>query len=81
VVLSGLEHSSSSTEPQPALKHEYNSKTAVQLKECSPQASQIISKVSVADLLCFIQNLIQKHHSILPSIADKTKHNTEKPLT
>jgi hypothetical protein len=36
-----------------------DSKTAVQLKECSPKASESISKVSVADLLSFMQNLMQ----------------------
>jgi hypothetical protein len=62
------------------LKRECHSKTAVQLKECSPQVSQSISRVSVTDLPSFTQNLIQTHYSILPSIADKTKHEVEKAL-
>jgi hypothetical protein len=32
------------------------------------------------DLLSFIQNLMQTHCSILPSIADKTKHKVQKTL-
>jgi hypothetical protein len=35
-------------------------------------------KVSVSDLPSFTQNLMQTHCSILPSIADKTKHEVEK---
>jgi hypothetical protein len=33
----------SSTDTRPALKHERHSKTAVRLKECSPEASRSIS--------------------------------------
>jgi hypothetical protein len=71
---------SSSTDTRPALKYECHSKTAVRLKECYPKASWSISTVSVADLLSFTQNLMQTHCSILPSIADKTKHEVEKTL-
>jgi hypothetical protein len=39
LVLGHPERSSSSTDTQPALKHECHSKTTVQLKECSPKAS------------------------------------------
>jgi hypothetical protein len=55
LVLGRLEHSSSSTDTQLALKHECQSKKAVQLKECSPRASQSISRVSVVDLPSIIQ--------------------------
>jgi hypothetical protein len=34
--------------------------------------------VSAADLPSFTQNLMQTRCSILPSIADKTKHEVEK---
>jgi hypothetical protein len=68
------ERSSSSTDTQPALKRECRSKTAVQLKECSPEV------VSVADLPCFMQNLMQTHCLIFPSIEDKTKHEVGKAL-
>jgi hypothetical protein len=63
---------------QPALKRECHSKTDVRLKECSPKASGSISGVSVADLVSFMQNLMQAHCSILPSIADKIKHEVKK---
>jgi hypothetical protein len=53
---------------------------AVRLKECSPKASQSISRVSVADLPSFKQNFVQICCSILPSIADKTKDEVEKAL-
>jgi hypothetical protein len=62
------------------LKHECHSKTPVWLKECSPEVSQSISSVSVADLLSFTQNLMQTLCLILPSIADKMKHEVEKAL-
>jgi hypothetical protein len=81
LVLGHPEISSSSTDTWPALKHECHSKTAVQLKklkECSPKASWNISRVSVVDLLSFTQNLMQTRCSILPSIADKTIHETKK---
>jgi hypothetical protein len=39
LVLGCPEHSTSSTNTQPALKRECHSKTAVWLKECSPKAS------------------------------------------
>jgi hypothetical protein len=50
LVLGYAERSSSSTDTQPALKHECHSKTAVWVKECSSKASRSISRVSVADL-------------------------------
>jgi hypothetical protein len=80
LVLGHPEHSSSSTDTRPTLKHECHSKTAVWLKQCSPKASQSISGVSVADLLSFTQTLMQTHYLILRSIADKTKHEVEKVL-
>jgi hypothetical protein len=61
------------------LKRECHSKTAARLKESSPKASQSVSRVSVADLPSFTQNLMQIR-SILLSIADKTKHKAEKAL-
>jgi hypothetical protein len=63
---------SSSSDSQQALKCECNSKTAVLLKEHFPKASRSISRVLVADIPRFTQNLMQTHCSILPSIADKT---------
>jgi hypothetical protein len=80
LVLGHPECSSSSTDTRPALKRECHSKTTVRLKECSPKASQSISGVPVGDLLSFAQNLMQKRCSVLPSIADKTKHEVEKAL-
>jgi hypothetical protein len=74
------EHSLSSTDTQLALKRECHSKTAVRLKECSPKASRSISRVPVADLLSFTENLMQTCCFILPSVADKTKHELEKAL-
>jgi hypothetical protein len=56
------ERSSSSTDTRPAFKHECHSKTAFRLKEHSPKASRSISRVSVADLPSFTQNLMQKDH-------------------
>jgi hypothetical protein len=73
LVLGRPEHSLSSADTQPALKRECHSKTAVWLKECIQKASRSISWVLVADLPSFTQNLMQTH-SILPFIADKTKH-------
>jgi hypothetical protein len=67
------ERLSSSTDTRPALKRECHSKTTVRLKEYSQKASRSISRVSVADLQSFTQNLMQTHCSILPSIADKTR--------
>jgi hypothetical protein len=81
LVLCGPECSSSSTYTQPALKHECHSKTTVQLTECSPKGSQSISSVSVEDLLSFTHNLMLTHCLILPSIADKMKHEVKKALT
>jgi hypothetical protein len=72
------ERSSTSTDTLPTLKHECHSKTAALLKECSPKASRSISRVSVADLPSFMQNLMQTRCSILLSIADKTKHEAKK---
>jgi hypothetical protein len=80
LVLGHPERSSSSTDTQPALKCEFHLKTAIWFKECSPKASQRISRVSIADLLSFTQNLMQTHCWILPSIVDKTKHKVEKAL-
>jgi hypothetical protein len=78
LMLGRPERSSSSTDPRPTLKRDCHSRTAVQLKECSPKASQSISRVLVADLPSFTQNLMQTRCSIVPSIADKTKHEVEK---
>jgi hypothetical protein len=69
-----------SSDTRQAFKRECHSKTAVRLKECSPKASRSNSRVSVADLPRFTRNLIQPHCLILPSIADKTKHEVEKAL-
>jgi hypothetical protein len=55
VVLGSPERLSSSTDTQPALKHECHSKTAIRLEECSPKASRNISRVSVVDLSSFSQ--------------------------
>jgi hypothetical protein len=77
LVLGHPEHSSSSTDTRLALKHGCHSKTAAWLKECYPKASQ---SISVADLPSFTQNLLQTRYSILPSIADKMKHEVEKAL-
>jgi hypothetical protein len=63
-----------------ALKHECHSKITVWRKECSPKASRSILRVSVVDLLSYMWNLMQTCCSILPSIADKTKHEVEKTL-
>jgi hypothetical protein len=72
------ECSSSSTDIQPSLKRECHLKTAVRLKQCSPRASQNISRVSsVVDLP---QNIMQTRCLILPSIPDKKKHEDEKAL-
>jgi hypothetical protein len=73
LVLGSPEHSSSSTDTQPTLKHECHSKIAVRLKKRSPKASQCISWVLVADLVSFTQNLMQTCCSILLSITDKSK--------
>jgi hypothetical protein len=83
VVLHALgrpERLSSSTDIQLALKRECNSKTTIRLKECSPQASQSTSRVSVVNLPSFMQNLMLTRCSILPSIADKMKYEVEKAL-
>jgi hypothetical protein len=74
------EISSSSTDTRLALKRECHSKTAVQLKECSPKDSRSISRVSVADLPSFTQNLMHTHCSILQSVAAKGKHEVEEAL-
>jgi hypothetical protein len=71
------ERLSSSVGTQPALKRECHSKTAVQLKECSPKASR---RVSVVDLPSIMQNLMQTRRLILSPIADKLKHKVEKAL-
>jgi hypothetical protein len=72
------EHSSSSTNTQPALKCGCLSETTVLLKECSHKDSQSISVVSVVDLSSFMQNVLQTCSSLLSSIADKMKHEVEK---
>jgi hypothetical protein len=58
LVLGHPECLSSSADIQLALKLECHSDTAVQLKERSPKVSQGISRVSVADLPSFMQNLM-----------------------
>jgi hypothetical protein len=63
----------SSADTRPVFKRECHSKTTVRLKECSSKVSQSISSVSVGDLSSFMKNLMLKHRTILPSIADKTK--------
>jgi hypothetical protein len=80
LVLGHPEHSSSSADTQPALTCECRSKTAVRLKECSPKASHSISRVLVADLPSFTQNLMQTCYLIVPSIAGKTIHEVKKAL-
>jgi hypothetical protein len=80
LVLGHPERSSSSTDTRPALKHECHSNSTIQLKECSPEASQSISRVLVVDLPSFTQNLMQTCCSILPSIAAKGKQEVEKAL-
>jgi phosphopantetheinyl transferase (holo-ACP synthase) len=80
LLVRGHPERSSSTDTQPALKCECHSVTAVWLKECFLKALQRISSVSVADLQSFAQNLMQTHCSILPSIADKMKHEVKKAL-
>jgi hypothetical protein len=68
------------TDTRLVLKRECHSKTAVQLKECSPKALKSISMISVADLPNFKQNLMQTCCSILPSIAAKGNYEVEKAL-
>jgi hypothetical protein len=80
LMLGRPERSSSSTDTQPALKHECHSKTTVWLKECSPKAVRSFLRVSVVDLPSFTQNLMQTHCSILPSVTAKGKHEVEKAL-
>jgi hypothetical protein len=65
------ERLSSSTDTRLALKCECHSETTALFKECFPK---------VADLPSFMQNCMQTHCTILPSIADKTKHKVEKAL-
>jgi hypothetical protein len=77
LVLGYLERLSSSTDTQPALKRECHSKTTVQFKECSPKASQSISRVLVAHLPSFTRNLMQIRCPSLSSIADKIEHEVE----
>jgi hypothetical protein len=78
LVLVCPEHSSFSTDIRPALKHECHTKTAVQLHEYSPKASQNISRISVADLPSFTQKFLQTRSPSFLSIAAKTKHEVEK---
>jgi hypothetical protein len=80
LVLGCPESLSSSTDTRPALKHECHSKTTVWLEECSPNALQSISWVSIVDMLSYTQNFMQTHCLILPSITDKMKHEVEKTL-
>jgi hypothetical protein len=80
LVLGHPECSSSSTDPQPALKHECHSETAIWLKECSPKASRSISRVLVVELQNFAQNLLETCCSNLPSVAGKMKHEVDKAL-
>jgi hypothetical protein len=70
---------SSSTDTRPALKREYHSKPLSGLKNVL-QKPRGLSRVSVADLLSFTQNSLQTHCLILPSIADKTKHEVTNTL-
>jgi hypothetical protein len=56
LVLGRPEPLPSSVDTRPALQRECYSKTAVRLKESSPNASRSISRVSVADLPSFTQN-------------------------
>jgi hypothetical protein len=49
-------------------------------KNVPQKASRSISRISVADLPSFIQNLMQTHCMILPSITDRMKHEVEKAL-
>jgi hypothetical protein len=74
------ERSSSSADTQLVLKRECHSKTVIWLEECSLKASRSISRVSVADLQSFTQNLMQTCCPTLPSIADKTKQEVDKAL-
>jgi hypothetical protein len=78
LMLGHYERSSSSIDTQPALKHECHSKITGRLKECSQKALRSISRVLVADLCSFTQNLMQARCSILPSIADNTKRKIKK---
>jgi hypothetical protein len=80
LVLGHPECSSPSPDTRPALNRECHSKTAVNLKECSPKASQSISMVLVADLLSSTQDLMQTHCLILSSIAGEMKHEVKKEL-
>jgi hypothetical protein len=70
------ECSSTSIDTRLTFKRECHLKTAAQLKECSPKASRSTIMVSVEDLLCLTQNLMQTRCSILPPIAEK-KLNTK----
>jgi hypothetical protein len=76
LVLGHPERLSSLTDTQ----RECHSKAAIWLKECSPKASRRISRVSVAGLPSFTQNLMQTHCSILPFTAEKMKHEVKKAL-
>jgi hypothetical protein len=80
LVLGRPECSSSSSDTQLSWKCECHLEIAIWLKECSPNAPQTISRDSVADLPSVMQNLMQPQFSILPSIADKMKHDIEKAL-
>jgi hypothetical protein len=54
-VLGRPEHSSFSTDTRLAFKWECHSKIAVRLKECSPRASRMISRVSTSNRPSFTQ--------------------------
>jgi hypothetical protein len=77
LMLGRPERSSSATDIRPTLKRECYRKTSVRLKECSPKASQSISRVSVTDLPSFMQNFMQTRCSILPSIAEEEEKRRE----
>jgi hypothetical protein len=73
LVLGPPERPLSSTDTQLALKRERHSKTAVRLEECSPKASHNISRVSVANLPIFKQNLV---HALLDFVIHRRQNET-----
>jgi hypothetical protein len=79
-VLGHPECSSSSTDTRLALKHVCHSKTAVQLKEMFSKSLTKHFKGFGSGFTKLQANLMQIRCSILPSIADKTKHEVEKEL-
>jgi hypothetical protein len=74
------ERSSSSADNRPALKHECHSKSALRLKECSSKASRSISRVSLADLPSFSQNLVQTRLLEFAIDRSQKKHEVKKAL-